>query len=61
MINESYFNGQTVRGAFEYEPGKIIAVVNDSPTIEFINRGTKLVEQQIKIQNISGSKNFACI
>jgi hypothetical protein len=58
MINESYFSGQIVKGAFEYEAGKIIAVVNNSSTIEFINRDKKLVDNQIKMQ---GSKTFACI
>jgi hypothetical protein len=61
MIKESYFSGKTVKGAFEYEPGKIMTVVNNSSTIEFINRDKKLVDEQIKMQNISGSNTFACI
>ncbi len=35
---EKYFDSETVKGAFEYDSGKIIVLVNGSKTIRFINR-----------------------
>ena len=35
---EKYFPSELVKGAFEYESGKIIALVNGSKNIRFINR-----------------------
>lgn len=36
--DECYFKHETVKGAFEYDQGKIIAIVNGSKSIRFVNR-----------------------
>lgn len=35
---ECYFKEDTVKGAFEYDKGKIIALVSGSKNIRFVNR-----------------------
>jgi hypothetical protein len=37
-FDESYFVGSTVKGAFEYNIGKFITLVNGSKNIRFIDR-----------------------
>jgi len=37
-FDESYFVGKTVKGAFEYDIGKFITLVNGSKNIRFIDR-----------------------
>lgn len=37
---ESYFEGKAVKGAFEYDIGRIILLLNGSNNIKFINRQT---------------------
>ena len=43
---ESYFEGKAVKGAFEYDIGKIILLLNGSNNIKFINR-QKLQEDKV--------------
>jgi hypothetical protein len=51
---EKYFEENAVKGAFEYDAGKIIAVVNYSKNIRFIDRTMGIEESKLKIPNISG-------
>jgi hypothetical protein len=56
-----YFDGEKIRGAFEYEADKIIVAVNGSSNISFINRNKKKEETEFRITNISGENNFCCL
>jgi hypothetical protein len=53
---EKYFEENAVKGAFEYDAGKIIAVVNYSKNIRFIDRSMGIEESKLKISNISGDE-----
>ncbi len=46
---ECYFKKETVKGAFEYDEGKIIALVNGSKNIKFVNRKNLKEETDLKI------------
>jgi hypothetical protein len=39
--SEYYFKNHELKGAFEYDQDKIIAIVNDSKSIYFIDRKNK--------------------
>lgn len=55
---EKYFEEQTVKGAFEYDDGKIVAVVNNSKFIKFIDRKQMREEAKMSIPNISKDSDF---
>ena len=59
--SEQYFQGKTVKGAFEYKQGKIIAVINSSQQIRFIDRQSYSEESHLKIQNISNDSNYCSL
>lgn len=56
--DENYFKCHTVKGAFEYESKKIIALVNGQKNIRFINRVQQNEEQQLKIANLSNDNDY---
>jgi hypothetical protein len=47
-----------VNGVFEYDSGKIIAVVNNSKNIRFIDRKLCREEVKMSIPNISKNSDF---
>jgi hypothetical protein len=47
-----------VKGAFEYDYGKIIALVNGSKTIRFINRTYGREDTNLRIGNLSGDTEY---
>ncbi len=46
---ECYFKEETVKGVFEYDKGKIIALVNGSKNIRFVNRNYFNEDTNLKI------------
>ena len=55
---EKYFPSETVKGAFEYESGKIIALVNGSKNIRFINRIDYKEDTELRIKNLSQDNDY---
>lgn len=58
-LNETYFIGNTVKGAFEYDAGKVIVILNGSRSIRFIDRNLRKEVIEQSIQNIS-TENAYC-
>ena len=58
---ENYFLENTVKGAFEYDSNKIIALVNGSKNIRFVNRISQKEDAQLKIANISNDNDYRCM
>lgn len=59
-IKEYYFPGANVKGAFEYNPGMIIAITSGSENIRFINRNSK-EDKELEITNLSKRANYICL
>jgi hypothetical protein len=47
-----------VKGAFEYDQGKIIAIVNESKSIRFIDRKQKKDVVSMSIKNLSNDDEY---
>ena len=56
--NEQYFKNKTVKGAFEYDSGKIIALVNGSRNIRFISRIWEKEDTNLRIANLSNDSDY---
>jgi hypothetical protein len=59
-LSEQYFSGQTPKGAFEYDTGRFIVILNGSKTIKFINRNLRK-EDNIQIPNISDEEKYCSL
>ena len=59
-LNETYFMGQTSKGAFEYDIGKFIVILNGSNVVRFIDRNLKK-EEKIQIPNITGEECYCSL
>ncbi len=53
MQDEKYFEKQTVKGAFEYKEGKLIAIVNGKYKISFLDRNNNKELENNSINNLS--------
>jgi hypothetical protein len=58
LHEDKYFEKNCVKGAFEYDSGKIIALVNGSKSIRFINRTYSREEANLKIGNLSEDSEY---
>ena len=59
--DEQYFKSQTVKGAFEYDSKKIIALVNGEKSIKFINRVSQKEEKHLTIANLNKETEYRCL
>ena len=53
LQDEKYFEKQTVKGAFEYKEGKLIAIVNGKLKISFLDRNNNKELENNSINNLS--------
>lgn len=58
---EHYFPEDCVKGAFEYQPRKIIALINGSRNIRFINRSNYKEDASLKFENLSKDNDYKCL
>ena len=59
-LAEQYFGGQTPKGAFEYDTGRFIVILNGSKIIKFINRNLRK-EENFQIPNISAEEKYCSL
>ena len=55
---EHYFPEETVKGAFEYQPRKIIALTSGDRSIRFISRLSYREDESLKFENLSRDNDY---
>ena len=60
-FDENYFQNYTVKGAFEYDTGKIIAILNEIVTIKFLDRSMRSEVKPIEMANITAEKKYCSL